>query len=94
MGRYEDLTKKRNQTGLTKDEADELGKLMAERRGKPHGTADNPPEDVEVERSGTVETVEELDQEKRDQERDKDVDESVHDRQRQTAMDRDEPPPA
>ena len=94
MGRYEDLTKKRDDTGLTKDEADELGKLMAERRGKPHGTADDPPEDVEVERSGTVETVEELDQEKRDQERDKDVDESVHDRQRQTAMDRDEPPPA
>ena len=94
MGRYEDLTKKRDDTGLTKDEADELGKLMAERRGQPHGTADDPPEDVEVERSGTVETVEELDQEKRDQERDKDVDESVHDRQRQTAMDRDEPPPA
>jgi hypothetical protein len=94
MGRYEELTKKRDDTGLTKDEADELGKLMAERRGQPHGTADNPPEDVEVERSGTVESVEELEEEKRDQERDKDVDESVQDRQRQTAMDRDEPPPA
>jgi hypothetical protein len=94
MGRYEELIEKRQGTGLSKDEADELGRLMADRRGQPHGTAENPPEDVEVERSGTVESVEELEGEKRDQEQDRDVDESVHDGQRQTAMDRDEPPPA
>jgi hypothetical protein len=94
MGRYEDLTKKRDESGLTKGEADELGKLMAERRDQPYGNAQRPPDDVEVERSGTAESVQELEEVKRDQDREKDVDESVHDRQRQTAMDRDEPPPA
>ena len=94
MGRFEDLTKKRDESGLTKDEADELGKLMADRRDEPYGNAQSPPEDVEVERSGTAEGVEELEEEKRDQDQEKDVDESIHDRQRQAAMDRDEPPPA
>jgi hypothetical protein len=94
MGRYEDLTKKRGETGLSKDEADELGRLMAERRGEPYGNARRPPEDVEIERSGTVDTAEELEEEKRDQDRQKDVDDSVQDRERQAAVDRDEPPPA
>jgi hypothetical protein len=94
MGRYEDLTKKRDETGLTKDEADELGKLMADRRGEPYGNAQRPPEDVEIERAGTVDTAEELEEEKRDQDRQKDVDDSVQDRERQAAIDRDEPPPA
>ena len=94
MGRYEDLTKKRDETGLTKVEADELGKLMAERRNEPYGNAQRPPEDVEIERSGTVDTAEELEEEKRDQDRQEDVDDSVMDRERKAAMDRDEPPPA
>jgi hypothetical protein len=94
MGRYEELTRKRDGSGLTKDEADELGKLMAGRRDEPYGNAQRPPEDVEVERSGTAEDVEELEEEKRDQDEEKDVDESIYDRERQSAVDRDEPPPA
>jgi hypothetical protein len=49
-GRYEELTEKRDSIGLTHDEADELGRLMAEREGKPYGNADDPPEEVEEER--------------------------------------------
>ena len=94
MDRYEELTKKRNESGLTREEADELGKLMAERRNEPYGNAERPPEDVEVERSGTAEDVEELEEEKRDDDLNRDVDESVHDRERQAAMDTDIPPPA
>lgn len=94
MGRYEELVEKRDGPGLTKEEADELGRLMAERRGAPYGNAQKPPTDVEVERSGTAEDEQELEEEKRDQEQDRDVDDSVYDRERQAAMDRDEPPPA
>jgi len=48
--RFEELTEKRDGIGLTRDEADELGRLMAEREGKPYGNADDPPEEVEEER--------------------------------------------
>jgi hypothetical protein len=60
MGRYEDLTEKRDGQGLSRDEADELGRLMAEREGKAgeYGNAENPPPDVEVERVGKEEVTE------------------------------------
>ena len=48
--RFDELTEKRDGIGLTHDEADELGRLMAEREGKPYGNADDPPEEVEEER--------------------------------------------
>jgi hypothetical protein len=51
MGRYEELMEKRDGEGLTDDEADELGRLMAERRGEPYeGDAQDPPRDVEMRR--------------------------------------------
>ncbi|MGH2661962.1 MAG: hypothetical protein ACRDKA_09980 [Actinomycetota bacterium] len=59
MDRYQQLIEKRDDEGLTDQEADELGRLMAERRGKQYGNADDPPEDVEIERVGTMEATEE-----------------------------------
>jgi hypothetical protein len=53
VGRYEELVEKRDAEGLSRDEATELAKLMAEREGKEYeGNAENPPLDVEVERVG------------------------------------------
>jgi hypothetical protein len=37
--RIEDLTAKRHDVGLTDEEADELGRLFAEREGKPYSNA-------------------------------------------------------
>ena len=37
--RVEELIAKRQEVGLTDDEADELGKLFAEREGKPYSNA-------------------------------------------------------
>jgi hypothetical protein len=54
MDRYQELIAKRDREGLTDDEADELGRLMAERRGQPYeGNAQEPPPDVAVEQAGT-----------------------------------------
>jgi hypothetical protein len=38
--RFAELKRKRDSEGLTDDEADELGRLMAEREGKPYSNAD------------------------------------------------------
>lgn len=52
MGRYEELTAKRDSAeGLTNEEANELGRMLAEREGKPYGNADNPPPEVQEERA-------------------------------------------
>jgi hypothetical protein len=37
--RWQELTRKRDTSGLTAQEADELGKMMAEREGKPYSNA-------------------------------------------------------
>lgn len=50
MGRYEELIAKRDGEGLNDEEADELGKLMAEREGEPYANADDPPPEVDAER--------------------------------------------
>jgi hypothetical protein len=39
--RYEELTKKRETAGLTRDEADELGRLIAEIKGREYSNADS-----------------------------------------------------
>lgn len=38
--RLEELERKRFKGGLSRDEADELGRLMAEKEGKPYSNAD------------------------------------------------------
>ncbi len=38
--RFEELERKRDDVGLTDEETDELGRLMAERAGKPYENAD------------------------------------------------------
>jgi hypothetical protein len=58
MDRYQQLIEKRQGEGLTEDEANELGRLMAERRGEEYANADDPPEEVEIERVGTVDATE------------------------------------
>lgn len=56
MDRYEQLIEKRDGEGLTDDEAAELGRLMAERRGESYeGHADDPPPDVELRRKSVPE---------------------------------------
>ena len=56
MDRYEELIEKRDGEGLTDDEAAELGRLMAERRGQSYqGDAEDPPPDVELRRKSVPE---------------------------------------
>lgn len=42
--RYRELLEKRDSSGLTDDEADELGRLMAEQEGRPYSNADARPD--------------------------------------------------
>jgi hypothetical protein len=54
--RYQELMEKREGTGLSMEETEELARLMAEREGKEYeGDAENPPEDVEMRRSSVPE---------------------------------------
>jgi hypothetical protein len=108
--RYEELAKKRGESGLTAEEANELGKLMAEKEGREedYANATNPPEEVEVERTGTVETEEELQEVKEEEQAKeeespdeeagggmaKDVDDTPLDIRRLRAAEKDSPPPA
>ena len=39
--RFEELEKKKFDVGLTHEEANELGRLLAEREGKPYGNAES-----------------------------------------------------
>jgi hypothetical protein len=39
--RFDELSSKRRVNGLTREEADELGRMMAEREGKPYSNADD-----------------------------------------------------
>jgi hypothetical protein len=56
MDRYQELMEKREGTGLSMEETEELARLMAEREGKEYeGDAENPPEDVEMRRSSVPE---------------------------------------
>lgn len=56
MDRYDELIAKRDREGLTPEEATELGRLMAERRGQPYeGNAQAPPSDVEMRRASVPE---------------------------------------
>jgi hypothetical protein len=42
MGRFEELTRKRDSEGLSQEEADELGRLTAQREGKEYeGSAED-----------------------------------------------------
>ena len=93
MGRYEELIEKRDGPGLSDDEVDELGKLMAEREGKAYeGNAEDPPLEVEAERvsKDPEELVEEIQATKES----KDVDDSVMTREGEPGRRKDAPPPA
>jgi hypothetical protein len=39
--RFEELERKRFRHGLTREEADELGRMMAEKEGRPYSNADD-----------------------------------------------------
>jgi hypothetical protein len=93
MGRYEELIEKRDGEGLSDDEVDELGKLMAEREGKSYeGNAEDPPLEVEAER--VSKDPEELVQEGQATRDSKDVDDSVMTREGEPGRQQDAPPPA
>ena len=56
MDRYQKLIDKRDREGLSREETDELGRLMAERRGQRYeGDAQDPPPDVELRRKSVPE---------------------------------------
>ena len=42
--RFDELSAKRDRDGLTDEEADELGRLTAEREGRPYSNADARPD--------------------------------------------------
>ncbi len=89
MGRLEDLTAKRRSTGLTDEEANELGELIARREGKPYGNAQNPPPAVQEERADLPEEA------TRDEvETQRDVDDSVLTREGTPGRQVDNPPVA
>ena len=92
MDRYQELVEKRDGPGLSDEEADELGRLIAERKGREYGNADDPPVEVEAER--VSKEPEEFLEEQRDADEHKDVDDSIMTRERQAASDEDFPPPA
>jgi hypothetical protein len=89
MARFEDLIAKRDSEGLTDNEADELGRLIAEQEGKPYSNADNPPPDVESERRSEPEEA------TRDEvETERDVDDSVLTKEGEPGREVDNPPVA
>jgi hypothetical protein len=104
QARYDELIGKRDGEGLTADEANELGRLMAEKEGRPedYGNADRPPDEVEIARTGIADSEEELQavQEERAQREDdvplldKEVDDTPLDREKKAAQERDNPPVA
>jgi hypothetical protein len=47
--RYQELIEKRDGPGLSDEEADELGRLIAEKEGQPYGGATTRPESQELE---------------------------------------------
>ena len=59
MSRYQELLEKRDAEGLNRDEANELGKMEAERRGADYYNAENPPPAVEAERVARTDVTEE-----------------------------------
>jgi hypothetical protein len=102
--RYRELVQKRDGEGLTVEEANELGRLMAEKdgRGAEYGNADRPPDEVHIARTGIADSEEELQavQEERAEREDEDsllakeVDDTPLDEQKKAAQERDNPPVA
>ncbi len=63
--RFEELTRKRDTSGLTDEEADELGRMIAERDGVPYANAsrrDHPETETDEEQPYSEAEVEELKQ--------------------------------
>lgn len=102
--RYDELVRKRDGEGLTEEEANELGRLMAEKEGRPedYANAERPPDEVEIARTGIAESEEELQavQEERAEREDelplldKEVDDTPLDKEKKAAQERDNPPVA
>jgi hypothetical protein len=88
MGRYEDLIAKRDSEGLSEDEANELGRLIAQQEGEPYANADDPPPDVEAERKSKDPEEATRDEVERD------VDDSVLTKEREKGNEVDNPPVA
>lgn len=92
MDRYQELSEKRDGPGLSDEEADELGRLMAERQGEQYANADDPPLDVEAERESK--DTEEYVEEQRESREGRDIDDSVMTREGQPSRETDNPPVA
>jgi hypothetical protein len=92
MDRYEELDAKRQGEGLTLEEANELGRLEAERDGREYeGNAEDPPPEVRAERVGAdPEEVTEAEIEAKE----RDVDDTILTDERRKAAEVDTPPPA
>jgi hypothetical protein len=92
MDRYQELIEKRDGPGLSDEEADELGRLMAERQGEPYANADNPPLDVEAERESK--DTEDYVEEQRESREGRVLDDAVMTREGQPSRETDNPPVA
>jgi hypothetical protein len=102
--RYRELVQKRDNEGLTTHEANELGRLMAEKEGRTedYGNAERPPNEVEIARTGIADSEEELQavqEEMAEREGElplleKEVDDTPLDREKRAAQERDNPPVA
>ncbi len=107
--RYDELIGKRRRVGLSDEEANELGRLMAERagRGDEYGNAANPPPGVRAVRATGTDEAELQDLHAREKAKEdaqpeeeagagtpRDVDDTVMDRRRIAASEKDFPPPA
>ena len=91
--RYQELDRKRQGEGLTEEEANELGKLEAERSGQDYeGNADDPPLEVRAERVGA--DPEEVTEAEVEIKENRDVDDSIQTPERLAGEQVDVPPPA
>ena len=92
--RYRELdAKRRSAEGLTEEEANELGRLDAERAGRPYeGNADDPPLEVRAERVGA--DPEEATEEEIAATEETDIDDTVLTDERLRAAEKDIPPVA
>ena len=93
MDRYDELdAKRRGSEGLSDDEANELGRLEAERRGAEYSNASRPPPEVLAERD--TEEPEAATAEQREAEEHEDIDATVWSREREKGAQVDNPPVA
>jgi hypothetical protein len=87
--RYQELLRKRDQAGLSDDEASELGRMIANRQGKPYrGPKDIDPDDAEPQEVTPVVREEATEREEAGEEPEPDPPEEEMEEDREAGMER------